>query len=424
MILDLLKKQEVPENLNEETAAERFLQEEPEDSHGNTISDVLNECAKKAESFYRVIELKAKRGINPVTANVTNTFNPLFVGPTGVGKTSIIRTWARDHGYDVVTLNMMGDALDFLGVKTINKDYDLQIDDEGNTKKVSRVSTVATQAFDVFLHGRTKILFLDEINKTNPRILQSLYDLISFHTVQNGDEVMYLPKLLFVVGAMNPSDYGGGRDRLDAALKARMQIINVTYDTKGWKDYMERALQQDIDVLEVEIKDILDNGGTEEDIAYLKDDYLELLGKKDILNKLFADISKFHWSDAKSIADVDELDGILVPRTLEAAFNNCNGTREDFLKKVLTQCGVDAATLFDSLLSDYQDSDHKANQIWDKDYSVKEEPEEENLEDENSEDDIEDSVELADGEEEITLSSSALDTLDALSKKLKASLEG
>ena len=75
---------------------------------------------------------------------------------------------------------MMGDALDFLGVKTINRDYELKLDDEGNTKKVARVSTVATQAFDPFLTGKTKILFLDELNKTNPRILQALYDLISF----------------------------------------------------------------------------------------------------------------------------------------------------------------------------------------------------------------------------------------------------
>ena len=282
MILDFLKnnsvdkkEEEVVESiLDEETAAQRFAKEaEPEDLNGDSITDILDDCAKKANSFYRILAAKAKRGIITATAKETNKFNPLFVGPTGVGKTSIISTWARDRGYELITLNMMGDALDFLGVKTINRDYELKLDDEGNTKKVARVSTVATQAFDPFLTGKTKILFLDELNKTNPRILQALYDLISFHTVQNGDELMYLPKLLFTVGAMNPSTYGGGRDQLDPALKARMQIVYVNYDTKGLKEYMLKELNQDIEVIEAEIKDIKDSGGSEEDAKDWLDDY-------------------------------------------------------------------------------------------------------------------------------------------------------
>lgn len=295
-----------------------------------------------------------------ITDNLTITHN-----------TSIISTWARDRGYELITLNMMGDALDFLGVKTINRDYDLKVDDEGNTKKVARVSTIATQAFDPFLTGKTKILFLDELNKTNPRILQALYDLISFHTVQNGDEVMYLPKLLFTVGAMNPSEYGGGRDQLDPALKARMQIVYVNYDTKGLKEYMLKELNQDLEVIEAEIKDIKDNGGSEEDAKDWLDDYKIALGKKDLLETIFANPKSFTWTNPQSIADADELAPVLVPRTFEMALSNCDGTKADFLKKVLKLCGADAAEMINNILAKYKDKEHKANLIWGKDYSVK-----------------------------------------------------
>lgn len=422
MILDFLKndanvekEEEVVESiLDEETAAERFAKEaEPENSGGNSITDILDDCAKKANSFYRILAAKAKRGIIPATAKETNKFNPLFVGPTGAGKTSIISTWARDRGYELITLNMMGDALDFLGVKTINRDYDLKVDDEGNTKKVARVSTIATQAFDPFLTGKTKILFLDELNKTNPRILQALYDLISFHTVQNGDEVMYLPKLLFTVGAMNPSEYGGGgRDQLDPALKARMQIVYVNYDTKGLKEYMLKELNQDLEVIEAEIKDIKDNGGSEEDAKDWLDDYKIALGKKDLLEIIFANPKSFTWTNPQSIADADELAPVLVPRTFEMALSNCDGTKADFLKKVLKLCGTDAAEMINNILAKYKDKDHKANLIWGKDYSVKDDDVENGV---SAEDDI---IGTKEEEEEAELNTNLLKKLQKIRQGL------
>lgn len=381
-----VRKKKIEENkpLNEApTAGEVFTQEEPKTKKHETITDILEHCSKEARQFYRSLQLVAKRGMRLPGAKETNKYNPLFVGPTGAGKTSIISTWARDKGYELVTLNMMGDALDFLGVKTINRDYDLQIDDEGTTKKVARVSTVATQAFDPFLHGTTKVLFLDEINKTNPRILQALYDLISFHTVQNGDEVMYLPKLLFTVGAMNPSDYGGGREELDPALKARMQVYSVNYDTEGLAKYLSSTLEVLIKANEEEIEELSNKNNPEdaEELEDLKDTYFKYLGRLELVKALFADLTKFHWTDAETIANANELDPILVPRTLEQAVYNCDGTKNDFLLTVRDECGVDAATMIQSILSDYRDKDHIANKIWGKDYSVHEEEPKDTTED-------------------------------------------
>lgn len=372
------RKPKLKENLSEQkelieapTAGEVFGQE-PETPKGETITDILDRCSREARQFYKGLELVAKRGKKLPGATETNKYNPLFIGPTGAGKTSIIRTWARDKGYELITLNMMGDALDFLGVKTINKDYDLKLDDEGTTKKVARVSTVATQAFDPFLVGKTKILFLDEINKTNPRILQSLYDLISFHTVQNGDEVMYLPKLLFTVGAMNPSEYGGGREELDPALKARMQEYVVNYDTEGLAKYLTATLETFVDAYKEELTDMLSGGNAEntEEVEDLKDAYFKYAGRLELVKSLFNDLSKFHWTDAESIANAGELDAVLVPRTLEQAVYNCDGTKNDFIKKVQHLCGIEAASMVENILSTYRDKEHIANRIWGQDYSV------------------------------------------------------
>ena len=350
------------------------LENEPKNEVGESIFEILDHCAERAEDFYDTIELKVERGVKVNKEVYTNTFNPLFLGPTGVGKTSMIKTWANERGYEVVTLNMMGDALDFLGVKTVSRNVDVQIDDNGNTEKRDRVTTVATKAFDKFLTGKTKILFLDEINKTNPKILQSLYDLISFHIVQNGDDVMFLPKLLFTVGAMNPSSYGN-RDSLDSALKARMRVIKVDYDTDSWKKYMEKCLEEDILAYKGKLLDLKKTETSEDDPIFKKwvRRYEEACGRQEILNA----IKKISWSTDAQIEDSmdDDEKNVLTPRTLEAAFKNCDGTKADFLKYVKAYCGADAWECMVEELKIYRDKQHIANEIWGKDYDVKEESE-------------------------------------------------
>ena len=363
------------QKLNErETAEAKFTQIEPEDAKGATISEILDHCAEEAREFYDKLEDIVEADLKLPSVESTNHFNPCFKGPTGAGKTSIIRTWARDNGYEVITLNMMGDALDFLGVKTINRDYDLE-DDEGNTRKVARVSTIATQAFDPFLRGKTKILFLDEINKTQPAILQSIYDLISFHYIQNGDERMYLPKLLFTVGAMNPAEYGGGRDALDPALKARLQIYDINYDTNGLLLYLIKTFETYVDATTKKLQKLVSQDAEEnkDKIEERNKSLVKDLGRLDLANVLKDNQSKIQWSDAQSIADsADDDDAkIFVPRKLESALVNCDGTKDSFLKWVRFECGDEATQLMNDILSKYQDKDHIANQIWGKDYSVK-----------------------------------------------------
>lgn len=392
------EKNRVEEALNEDTAGEKFLDKEPETAYGETITDLLDKCARNAEIFYEDIELEIEmevekgRDLDDVLAEIrsrkrTNTFNPLFIGPTGAGKTSIISQWAYKNGYELVSLNMMGDALDFLGVKTIDKEHNIILDDEGHTAKVSRAKTVATQAFDVFLRGKKKILFLDEINKTNETILKSLYDLISFHVIQNGDDVMELPKLKFVVGAMNPSEYGSGRERLDPALKARMIIYEVNYDIEKLRDFLVTQYDKEVEVREYKLKKLYERNAGEEEIQKALTIYAEKAGKKDLIEKLLENPKKIKFTGGAQIADGSDTDRIFVPRTLESAINSSDGTKNNFLQVASTICGALAADQMNNILANYKDKDHKANLIWAKDYNVKEDEEDKSFLD--SENDIE-----------------------------------
>ena len=373
------------ENLNEDTAGEKFTGE-PETEKGETITDVLDRCAKGATRFYRLLHSMMAKGKKPVTAKKTNTYNPLFIGPTGAGKTSIVETWARDHGYELISdLNTMGDALDFLGVKTIDRDYELEIDDAGTKKKTPRVATVATKAFDRFLRGNTKILFLDEINKINPTILKALYDLISFHAVNNGDEWMPLPKLLFVVGAMNPSDYEGDRYALDPALKRRMQLVPISYDTEGLKKYLLASADEMLEEATEQLQAIDSTEISPEELAELSETYEQWAGIKDILEKVFENPARIHWTDPEKISNLGESERMFTPGTFEGAINYCDGTKTSFIKSVQRYCGIDAADQMNNILANYKDKDHKANLIWDKNYDVKEDEEDKSfLDAENS----------------------------------------
>ena len=92
------------------------------------------------------------------------------------------------------------------------------------------------------------------------------------------------------------------------------------------------------------------------------------------------------------------------------ALSNCDGTKADFLKKVLKLCGPDAAELINELLANYKDKDHKANLIWGKDYSVKDDEEESSAEDEI--------VGTEEEEEEAELNTNLLKRLQKIRNKL------
>ena len=158
MILDFLKnnsvdkkEEEVVESiLDEETAAQRFAKEaEPENLNGDSITDILDDCAKKANSFYRILAAKAKRGIITATAKETNKFNPLFVGPTGVGKAQPLTSKVyTPEGYKLMKDVQKGDII---------------LDGNGNATKVLEIfpQEVKHDIYRIYFDDNTSIEVAD-----------------------------------------------------------------------------------------------------------------------------------------------------------------------------------------------------------------------------------------------------------------------
>ena len=115
-------------NLNkilEATAKDVFSEAEPETSNGESIEDILNECEMLALDTIDDIKARAKHGITDASAKRTFGGNPLFVGPTGAGKTSIISTWARDKGYELIELGDSDPKLS--NILNIGRVFDLDL---------------------------------------------------------------------------------------------------------------------------------------------------------------------------------------------------------------------------------------------------------------------------------------------------------
>ena len=214
---------------------------------------------------------------------------------------------------------------------------------------------------------------------------------------------MELPKLKFVVGAMNPSEYGSGRERLDPALKARMIIYEVNYDIEKLKDFLVTQYAKEVEVREYKLKKLYERNASEEEIQKALAIYEEKAGKKDLIEKLLENPKKIKFTGGAQIADGGDTARIFVPRTLESAINSSNGTKNNFLQVASTICGAAAAEQMNNILANYRDKDHKANLIWAKDYNVKEDEEDKSFLD------SENSIEVSDEDKEATeLKQSAL----------------
>ena len=138
-----------------------------------------------------------------------------------------------------------------------------------------------------------------------------------------------------------------------------MTIYQVDYDTVGLKKYLVNKLT----VYAEDAKENVESATSEEEAELWKKRYFKWEGRKDIAEALFAEPEKFKWTDAALISDINELDPVLIPRTIEKAIFNCDGTKSNFLLKVKLICGLDALDLINNLLANYKDKEHIANKI-------------------------------------------------------------
>jgi MoxR-like ATPase len=172
-------------------------------------------------------ELKETLEFTPSTQNI------MLVGKHGIGKSEILTSYFNNKGMKVVTLflGQMADPGDIIGIPSKVEKQDA----EG--KATSRTDFTPPYWFPQ--DGQPIVLFLDELNRARPEILQTVMDL----TLNRKLAGKALPEGSHVISAVNDGDEYQLTD-LDPALVSRFNIYEFKPTVEEWLNW---AVSQKLD---------------------------------------------------------------------------------------------------------------------------------------------------------------------------------
>ncbi|WP_346896470.1 ATP-binding protein [Clostridium sp. UBA7503] len=163
---------------------------------------------------------------------------PLIVGESGIGKTALAKTLARQREWSLVVIdgNLLKEG-EIGGLPTV-EEYTIK-DEHGivvsKRATIYAIHTKLREIDNLILDGKEVLLFIDEINRCDHSVQQELMNLILNREI-NGYKLHDKVKIL---AAMNPSSkYGSDFDYqvvdMDAAQENRFVWLNMESDAKGW----------------------------------------------------------------------------------------------------------------------------------------------------------------------------------------------
>ena len=149
--------------------------------------------------------------------------NIMLVGRHGIGKSEILTEYFRGKGMDVVALflGQMSDPGDLIGIPNKNE-------------KTGKTDFMPPYWFPV--DGKPIVLFLDELNRARPEILQTIMDLALNRKLAGRK----LPEGSRIISAVNAGDQYQLTD-LDPALVSRFNIVNFTPTVQEWLLWARKA---------------------------------------------------------------------------------------------------------------------------------------------------------------------------------------
>ena len=174
-----------------------------------------------------ISELKETLEFTPSTQNV------MLVGKHGIGKSEILTNYFNSKGMKVVTLflGQMADPGDIIGLPSKVEKLDV----DGNVTS----QTDFTPPYWFPVDGKPIVLFLDELNRARPEILQTVMDL----TLNRKLAGKALPEGSYVISAVNDGDEYQLTD-LDPALVSRFNIYEFRPTVEEWLNW---AAKQGVD---------------------------------------------------------------------------------------------------------------------------------------------------------------------------------
>ena len=142
--------------------------------------------------------------------------NIMLVGNHGIGKSQILTNYFKEKGMEVVALflGQMADPGDLIGLP--NKD-----------EKTGKTDFMPPYWFPI--DGKPIVLFLDELNRARPEILQTIMDLALNRKLAG----RHLPEGSRIISAVNAGDQYQLTD-LDPALVSRFNIVNFKPTAAEW----------------------------------------------------------------------------------------------------------------------------------------------------------------------------------------------
>ncbi len=177
-----------------------------------------------------------------------NTQNIMLSGKHGIGKSCIIEQYFTEKGIPVVImfLGQMSDPGDLIGLP--HKDT-----------KTNKTDFLPPYWFPT--DNKPIVLFLDELNRARPEILQTIMDLVLNKTLAGKK----LPEGSQVITAVNHGDEYQLTD-LDPALVSRFNVYNFTPTPSEWLIWAEKNnIDQRVIKFIEENKNFLDSDGLSND---------------------------------------------------------------------------------------------------------------------------------------------------------------
>lgn len=167
-----------------------------------------------------ISELKETLEFTPSTQNV------MLVGKHGIGKSEILTSYFNGKGMKVVTLflGQMADPGDIIGLPS-------KVEKENADGHVTS-QTDFTPPYWFPIDGKPIVLFLDELNRARPEILQTVMDL----TLNRKLAGKALPEGSYVISAVNDGDEYQLTD-LDPALVSRFNIYEFKPTVEEWLNW-------------------------------------------------------------------------------------------------------------------------------------------------------------------------------------------
>lgn len=150
------------------------------------------------------------------------TFNVLFSGPAGVGKSERVQQWCKQNNLPFIDLRAAYlEAPDVIGFPSVEV-----IDGRQVTKH---------NLPEFWPVGGKGVLLLEEPNRGTTSVLNTFMQLLTDRKIHT----YHLPKDWMIVGLINPETAEYDVNTMDAALKNRFEIFEVGYDKTTFVNYMK-----------------------------------------------------------------------------------------------------------------------------------------------------------------------------------------